>query len=77
MFCVGSRVTCSNCGENGHTKVRCKKETVSPDTIDGGGFESFSAGPVDSSGWDDGNATGPVDSSAWSGGNAGAGNELW
>ncbi|KAI0439107.1 hypothetical protein F4803DRAFT_532553 [Xylaria telfairii] len=31
-----SRVQCQNCGEMGHTKVRCKKETVAPDTFDGG-----------------------------------------
>ena len=36
-----SRVTCQNCGEKGHTKVRCKQP---PKEEDGEGFGSGNAG---------------------------------
>ncbi|KAI1778261.1 hypothetical protein F4818DRAFT_405361, partial [Hypoxylon cercidicola] len=43
-----SRVKCSNCGEMGHTKVRCKKEPAADDAgFDagfGGGFDAANGG---------------------------------
>lgn len=40
-----SRVKCSNCGEMGHTKVRCKQPVPNEDADDVGG--NAGAGPVD------------------------------
>ena len=48
---------------------------MSPDAIDGGGFESFSSGPVENAGWDAGNTAGGAE--AWSGGNAAPANDNW
>ncbi|KAJ8123479.1 hypothetical protein O1611_g9579 [Lasiodiplodia mahajangana] len=70
---VNSRVQCQNCGEMGHTKVRCKKETVAPDDFDTGndGFAAGGGGNEGDGGWEK-EATAQVASSGdgggWSGG---------
>lgn len=76
---LDSRVTCNNCGEKGHTKVRCKKD---PAPIDDGGFgdggfgESTQdwtgggdANAMSTEGWADSGAAVPT-TEGWAGGDA-------
>ena len=68
---LDSRVTCNNCGEKGHTKVRCKKD---PAPIDDGGFGNggfgdggFGESTQDWTGGGDANA---MSTEGWAGGDA-------
>ncbi|KAF1987476.1 hypothetical protein K402DRAFT_375542, partial [Aulographum hederae CBS 113979] len=65
-----SRVECRNCGEKGHTAVRCKQ----PKPEDGEGFGDsggFGAAAAAGGGWDTGGAVDAAASGGWDNGGGG------
>jgi len=72
-----SKVQCKNCGEMGHTVVRCKKPAASGDSGFGGDFGGGDSGKAATGGWEAGGAGETVVAGGWEDAGTTATNGAW